>query len=124
VPAEITEDGFAFNLTLEPQSEWETCIDVRPITEETVEAVKYGHDAEDAHPNMALTLEEWVEDAPVLACDSDDLQHVYRKSLVDLAALRFYSILFPSESKRPDLQGKRARECPQVDARSLLVFPS
>jgi glycogen debranching enzyme len=97
-PAEITEDGFAFDLTLEPQSEWNTCIDVRPVTEETVEAVKYGHDAEDAHPNMALTLEEWVEDAPVLACDSDDVQHVYRKSLVDLAALRFYSILFPGES--------------------------
>jgi glycogen debranching enzyme len=97
-PAEITEDGFAFDLTLEPQSEWNTCIDVRPVTEETVEAVKYGHDAEDAHPNMALTLEEWVEYAPVVACDSDDVQHVYRKSLVDLAALRFYSILFPGES--------------------------
>jgi glycogen debranching enzyme len=97
-PAEITEEGFTFRLTLEPQSEWNTCIDVRPVTEETVEAVKYGHDAEDAHPNMALTLEQWIEEAPSLASDSDDVQHVYRKSLVDLAALRFYSLLFPGES--------------------------
>ncbi|HYU60486.1 MAG TPA: glycogen debranching N-terminal domain-containing protein [Solirubrobacterales bacterium] len=97
-PAEVTKDGFVFRLTLAPQSEWTTCIDVRPVTEETVEAVKYGHDAEDAHPNMAVTLEEWIEEAPALSCDADDVQHVYRKSLVDLAALRFYSILFPGES--------------------------
>jgi glycogen debranching enzyme len=97
-PAEVTEDGFVFRLTLAPQSEWTTCIDVRPITEETIEAVKYGHDAEDARPNMAVTLEEWIEEAPALSCDADDVQHVYRKSLVDLAALRFYSILFPGES--------------------------
>jgi glycogen debranching enzyme len=97
-PAEVTKDGFVFRLTLAPQSEWTTCIDVRPVTEDTVEAVKYGHDAEDARPNMAVTLEEWIEEAPALSCDADDVQHVYRKSLVDLAALRFYSILFPGES--------------------------
>jgi glycogen debranching enzyme len=97
-PAEIAEDGFTFRLTLEPQSEWNTCIDVRPVTDETVKAVKYGHEAEDAHPNMALTLEQWIDEAPSLSSDADDVQHVYRKSLVDLAALRFYSILFPGES--------------------------
>jgi glycogen debranching enzyme len=97
-PAEMAADGFTFRLTLEPQSEWSTCIDVRPATEETVEAVKYGHDAEDARPNMPVTLEQWLDGAPALETDADDIKHVYRKSLVDLAALRFYSILYPGES--------------------------
>jgi glycogen debranching enzyme len=96
--AEITEEGFRFNLTLEPQSEWNTCIDVRPVLGDEVSVVKYGHDAEEARPNMALTLDEWVEEAPELSSDSDAVEHVYRQSLVDLAALRFYSILFPGES--------------------------
>jgi glycogen debranching enzyme len=95
---ETMVEGLVFRLRLEPQSEWSTCIDVRPVTEETVSAVKYGHDAEEARPNMAQTLEEWIDGAPALESDSDDLQHVYRQSLVDLAALRFYSILFPGES--------------------------
>ena len=47
---------------------------------------------------MALTLGEWVEEAPELSSDSDAVEHVYRQSLVDLAALRFYSLLFPGES--------------------------
>ena len=33
-----------------------------PVTKETVEAVKYGHDAEDARPNMAVTLEERIDE--------------------------------------------------------------
>ena len=39
-----------------------------------------------------------MEEAPELSSDSDAVEHIYRQSLVDLAALRFYSILFPGES--------------------------
>ncbi|MGH3033682.1 MAG: amylo-alpha-1,6-glucosidase [Gaiellaceae bacterium] len=95
---EVSKEGFLFRLTIPGHGEWSTCIDVRPVVDEEVETVKYDHDHDEARPNMAVTLDEWLEEAPSLSCDSDEVQHVYRKSLVDLAALRFYSILFPGES--------------------------
>ena len=55
---EVSEDGFLFRLELQPQSGWNTCIDVRPVLGEEVSEVKYGHDADEARPNMALTLDE------------------------------------------------------------------
>ena len=39
---------------------------------------------------MARGLDKWVERAPRVECDSDSLRATYRRSLVDLAALRFY----------------------------------
>ena len=38
---------------------------------------------------MERNLERWLADAPRLECDSDSLRATYRRSLVDLAALRF-----------------------------------
>ena len=38
---------------------------------------------------MERSLEGWLEDAPRLECDLDSLKTTYRRSLVDLAALRF-----------------------------------
>jgi hypothetical protein len=34
----------------------------------------------------------------VPGCDSDDVQHAHRRSLVEVAAFRFYSILVPGDS--------------------------
>ncbi len=98
VPAsEVTSDGFLFRIELAPHEEWSTCVDVVPRTgDETT--VKYRHGDETARPNMRVSLEEWIEQAPDLESESDALEHVYRKSLVDLAALRFYSELAPDDS--------------------------
>ena len=38
---------------------------------------------------MELSLEKWVAEAPQLQSDHDELRRTYRRSLVDLAALRF-----------------------------------
>ena len=38
---------------------------------------------------MELSLEKWIAGAPQLECDQDELRRTYRRSLVDLAALRF-----------------------------------
>ena len=38
---------------------------------------------------MGRSLERWLQDAPRLESDSDSLKATYRRSLVDLAALRF-----------------------------------
>src|SRR5207247_3882747 len=39
--------------------------------------------------NMEANLKRWVDEAPTLECDWDALRETYRRSLVDLAALRF-----------------------------------
>ena len=40
-------------------------------------------------PDMRRDLDRWLEAAPTLKADSADLERTYRRSLVDLAALRF-----------------------------------
>lgn len=96
-PEEITPEGFVFRIELQPHEEWSTCIDVVPATNGEG-ATKYSHGEGVPRPNMRLSLDEWLEQAPELDSDSDTLEHVYRQSLVDLAALRFYSQILPDES--------------------------
>jgi glycogen debranching enzyme len=88
-PAAIEGDALVFRIAIEPRSEWSTCLEVRPKADEVC-VLKYGHGEDVAKPNIGESLEQWLEDAPELQTDSDDLAHVYRRSLVDLAALRFY----------------------------------
>jgi glycogen debranching enzyme len=95
--ATVGEDGFTWSLELPPHGEWNACIVVQPVADRAVE-VKYDHGETEAKPNMRLSLEEWLEQAPELETDWDELGHIYRQSLVDLAALRFYSELFPEAS--------------------------
>jgi glycogen debranching enzyme len=94
---EVSKDGFVFRLRLDPQSEWNTCINVVPVAGEAC-VVKYGHDAEEAKPNIGESLEEFRADAPKIESDWDPLPHIYRRSLIDLAALRFYSDEFGGDS--------------------------
>jgi glycogen debranching enzyme len=94
---EISEKGLLFRLRLEPQSEWSTCLEVSVVIDKPIK-IKYGHGEDHPKPNMRLSLEEWLERAPALDSDHDELGHVYRKSLTDLAALRFYSELYPEAS--------------------------
>ena len=42
---------------------------------------------------MRRNLERWIEEAPRLECDWDPLNATYRRSLVDLAALRFSPLI-------------------------------
>jgi glycogen debranching enzyme len=87
---ELDEEGLTFRLRIEPKGEWNTCIDVLPAVDGVAEGIKYGHGERSAKPNMSQSLEEWIAAAPAIESDWDLLEHVYRKSLVDLAALRFY----------------------------------
>jgi len=96
-PAEVDVDGFSFRLELPPHGEWSTCVIVQPVADSAC-VVKYDHGDTVAKPNMKLSLAEWLEAAPELESDWDTLVHVYRRSLVDLAALRFYSEIIPGAS--------------------------
>jgi glycogen debranching enzyme len=96
--ADVTEDGFSFRLRLEPHSEWLTCLEVVPVTGTEARRVKYGHNAEEAKPSISGSLELWRAEAPKIESDWDPLPHIYRRSLIDLAALRFYSDEFGGDS--------------------------
>ena len=60
---------------------------------------KHGHGSiSSPMPNMKLSLNEWIEQAPQLESSWDKLGHIYWRSLVDLAALRFYPEVLPDAS--------------------------
>ena len=90
-PAKIDEHGLTFAARIEPGGEWTTDLDVVPAAGASGAYVrpKYARGQRRARPNMERSLEAWVEEAPRLECDLDSLKSTYRRSLVDLAALRF-----------------------------------
>src|SRR5262249_18775559 len=87
--ATFSDAGIEFRLTIPAHGEWQTCLEVTPHTE-TVSHVKYAHGDREPRPNMSLDLEHWIAGAPELEPSWDNLDHLYWRSLVDLAALRFY----------------------------------
>jgi glycogen debranching enzyme len=95
--AEIDERGLIFHLQVPAGGRWETCLGVTPVTEREC-VIKYSCGATRAIPNMRHSLEQWLEEAPALECDWDPLVHIYRQSLVDLAALRFHPLILPDAS--------------------------
>ena len=93
----VDEQGFTFDLELAPHSEWNSCVFVQPVIGEPAE-IKHGHGDDVPKPNIGMSLDDFLESAPRLETDWDPLDHIYRQSLIDLAALRFTSRLFPDAS--------------------------
>jgi glycogen debranching enzyme len=94
-PAAIDEKGLTFVVTLEPHGSWSTDLDVVTAAGAGGRLVrpKYRHGERRAQPNMGRSLESWLEEAPRLESDDDRLRATYRRSLVDLAALRFSPLI-------------------------------
>jgi glycogen debranching enzyme len=90
-PAKVDEHGLTFAAHVEPHGQWTTDLDV--VTSATAGGArrrpKYERGQKQARPNMARSLERWIGEAPKLECDWDSLKSTYRRSLIDLAALRF-----------------------------------
>jgi glycogen debranching enzyme len=90
-PAKLDKKGLTFAVHIEPQGSWTTDVDVVTATGPggTYTRPKYERGERRAQPNMERSLERWLDEAPRLECDWDPLKTTYRRSLVDLAALRF-----------------------------------
>ena len=93
-PWSLDGQALMFDVRLEPHGTWTTTIDV---------GIRIGQgDPDEPGPtlawqarrprNMAQDLARWLEAAPRLQCDWEPLRTTYRRSLVDLAALRFSPI--------------------------------
>ncbi len=91
VPAKVDKNGLTFKVRIESHGEWETELDVvtaRLLSGETHRRTKHAPRSA-GRSRMETNLERWLAGAPRVECDWDSLRTTYRRSLVDLAALRF-----------------------------------
>jgi glycogen debranching enzyme len=98
--ATLNQKGLRFRMTLPPQGEWDTTIDVVAVNGAWVETDRKGQSEKPgrAQLSMARGLDKWIEKAPRLECDKDSLKVTYRRSLIDLAALRFSTRTLPGRA--------------------------
>jgi glycogen debranching enzyme len=86
-PSDVDEHGFTFTLNLQPDETWTTNLRITAVMN------GYGHGPMAVRVRSAdeLThdLNRWLDTSPRLQCDWEPLGMTYRRSLVDLAALRF-----------------------------------
>ena len=89
----FTEQSLTFRVALEPRETWSQTVYVTVGTARDDPLPQRVH-----RPDMPASLEEWVAAAPKVDTDWHELRQVYRRSLVDLAALRFYPESVPDAS--------------------------
>jgi glycogen debranching enzyme len=92
-PARVDERGLSFAVRLEPHGEWVTELRVAPMMLRSDGRAPIVRQVGGDRAEMLEDLEKWVGDAPNLQCDWESLNTTYRRSLVDLAALRFSPVL-------------------------------
>jgi glycogen debranching enzyme len=89
-PAEVGEKGLTYTITVDPHGEWSTELQVTPVMLRIDgEPIVPPRATSDKRPEMLEDLENWITSAPRVDCDWEPLTATYRRSLVDLAALRF-----------------------------------
>jgi glycogen debranching enzyme len=88
---EISGDGFVFRIKIAAQSSWSVSFDVcargRRADIEDLEKPRRRGALSD--PELSRGLEKWMASAPRLVATWAPLNRIYRRSLIDLAALRF-----------------------------------
>jgi glycogen debranching enzyme len=95
---DVSEDGLVFKIHLPAHGRWSTCIDVlavRNVGYHERDHVKYDHDEGEPRPELDKSLADWMSEAPKLHCSWTPLEQTYRRSLIDLAALRFQTRVAP-----------------------------
>jgi glycogen debranching enzyme len=96
-PCEMDDDGLTFQIHVEPHSAWKTDIKVSMTVFGTGEDGPASGSALAWHvpgprTDLAEDLRRWMDASPRLACEWEPLLRSYRRSLIDLAALRFSPI--------------------------------
>lgn len=98
VPADLEEGALNFTAEVPAHGMWTTAIEViaviNPGSQERPQ-VKYTPKDIEPRPDLGESLKEWMASAPRLDASWEPLGRTYQQSLLDLAALRFRSVLNP-----------------------------
>jgi glycogen debranching enzyme len=99
---EVDEMGMLFRVHLDAQGRWATDLRVEMLGAggTSVRTSLTGRPTRE-RPQMQADLEDWLARAPRLSSGSDSLLATYRRSLVDLAALRYVPLTSPGERSMP-----------------------
>jgi len=84
--ATFDENGLTFTIRIQPHGSWSTELHVVAGMGGLESA---GATGTRRRLTMEQSLKRWLDAAPRLRCDWEPLESIYRRSLVDLAALRF-----------------------------------
>jgi glycogen debranching enzyme len=88
--AKVDKRGFTFTVKLAPHEAWSTDLEVVTTAVGTGTGAKGPTMARSKRSQtMAADLDRWLTSAPRLECDWAPIKATYKRSLVDLAALRF-----------------------------------
>jgi glycogen debranching enzyme len=93
----IDDEGLHFHVHLPANAEWSTTLvaTARVFSDIAPPAPELQRDGEDWAAGYRQDVDEWVKAAPAFSCTWEPAERIYRRSIVDLAALRFYSLSFP-----------------------------
>jgi glycogen debranching enzyme len=95
--AELDEGGMTFRVHIEPHEEWTTSLDVQ-VPPRLGSGDFDARSATTRPSREGKDLETWLKAAPSLSCDWAPLKRIYERSLVDLAAIRFFPGVVPGGS--------------------------
>ncbi|MBQ0897313.1 amylo-alpha-1,6-glucosidase [Micromonospora sp. U56] len=89
--AEIDENGLTFAIRLEPHGKWVTQLRVATLGPDgqEVRLSLRGQPISRAKRKLREDLQHWLDQAPTLVSDFEPLLRTYRRSIIDLAALRY-----------------------------------
>jgi glycogen debranching enzyme len=95
MPAQLDEGGMSFTIHLEPRQDWSAELRVEPlivlpegkVSLAALPDIYGGGNGPEAYE----TLDNWFHQAPQVRCEYTPLTTTYRRSLIDLASLRFPS---------------------------------
>jgi glycogen debranching enzyme len=99
-PGEIRDEGFVFKIKIPSEGVWTVNLNVfargrrAPVEGSSTRKRISGPEAD---PELARGLHDWVSAAPHLVATWEPLKTIYRRSLIDLAALRFSTGVSPGE---------------------------
>ncbi|MEW2379775.1 glycogen debranching N-terminal domain-containing protein [Micromonospora sp. NPDC047812] len=97
-PAELDEDGLTLTVHLEPHSTWRTRLTAEPDLPMPRGLERLTIPGRTRTLDKERRLKDWLAEAPRLESGFEPLRGAYRRSLIDLAALRFSPFLAEDRS--------------------------
>lgn len=96
---EAAEDHLLYRVHIEPHATWKTSLLVRTARGagqlEALDAEDRSGVVGEPQREMAEDLHRWIDSAPKLSSSWQPIEQIYKRSIVDLAALRFRAPILP-----------------------------